>query len=98
MKHGMMKVRAEFNGVSWAFVDEDRNHVAFDQAIMDATYVGRTSVEGYVVSVHGIAHEIADNMPAKIRQSLGIKAIHSLGHGPTIKRLRLSDGGQIERI
>lgn len=98
MKHGMMKVRAEFNGSSWAFVDQDRNHVAFDQAVMDATFVGRTAVEGYVVSVHGIPHEVAEAMPAKIRQQLGIKAVHSLGHGPTIKRLRLMEGGAIERV
>jgi len=98
MKNGLKKVRAEFDGSSWAFVDGEGNRVAFDQALIDATYTSRSAVEGYVVSVHGIAHEVADNMPARLRRALGISAVHSVGHGPTIKRLRLMPSGAIERF
>jgi hypothetical protein len=98
MKNSMTKVRMECRNGTWAFVDSDNNKVDFDQAIVDATYIGKYTVEGFVVSVHGVDQEIAQYLDSKTRQELGIKAVHSLGAGPTLRRVRLMQGGEIERV
>lgn len=94
------KVRAEFTNGSWAFVDmtNPSNRVRFDQALVDATYVGHTRVEGFVRSVHGVDLEIAQHLESQLKLELGIAGVHRLGRGPTLKRVRLMEGGGIEQV
>lgn len=96
MKLKSKLVHAKYLDGSWCFVDSGGNKVKFDQAIVDATHVSTGSVSGYVASVHGISAEVVDLMPARSREDLGIKAVHSLGRGPTVRRVRLMPDGTIE--
>lgn len=82
---------------AWKFVDEDGNTVPFDQAIVDATYVSPERVDGYVVAVHGLPMEVTQYLPLKTLSGLGVNATHRLGHGPTVRRVRLTEGGVMER-
>ena len=94
------KVCAEFTNGSWAFVDmaNPNNRVKFDQALLDATFVGRSRAEGFVKSVHGIDMEIAQHLDSQTKIALGVTATHRLGRGPTLKRVRLCEGGVIEQV
>lgn len=96
MKLKSKLVHMQYCGDSWCFVDAGGNKVKFDQALVDATRVSVDKVSGYVASVHGISAEVVDLMPARSREDLGIKAVHSLGRGPTLKRVRLMPNGSIE--
>jgi hypothetical protein len=93
------KVRIERVGKSWYFVDKQRNRSKFDQAIVDVTTLSGSHIEGYVVAVHGITPEDLSRMTATYnRQDLGIKSVHRLGRGPTLRRVRLMEGGGMEPV
>lgn len=94
------KMRAEYAQGSWSFMDPSnpQNRVKFDQALMDATHVNRTHIEGYVRAVHGVDLEIAQYLDIRTKESLGIMAAHRLGRGQTLQRVRLMPDGTVEKV
>ena len=93
-----VKVRIEAHDGSWYFVDNNSHKIKFDQAVVDATHVSEKFVEGYVVAVHGVEQEIAQYLDSKTLHTLGVGSVHRLGHGPTIRRVRLLEGATMERF
>lgn len=99
MSYTHYKVRADYTKGSWAFVDSSNssNRVKFEQALIDATLITATRIEGYVRSVHGIDQELAAHLDSESRMAVGIKATHRLGRVGTLHRVRLMPCGGIER-
>ena len=73
------------------------NRVRFDQALIDATFASPTKVEGYVRSVQGVDHEVAQYLDSATKSMFGITARHRLGRIGTLHRLRLMPDGSIEK-
>lgn len=93
------KVRAEFLNGSWYFVG-DKNHganVKFDQALVEATWVGPGAVEGYVKSVHGVDHGAVEFSNTRSKLNMGILVGHNFGTAK-YRRVRLNEDGTIERM
>lgn len=63
---------------SWAIIDPDHANekVLFDQAIVDATFVGAGGgyVEGFVDSIHGLDLEVAERLGNQMLSQLGVGA------------------------
>lgn len=93
------KVRAEFSSGYWAFMDpaEPGHRVRFDQALIDATWVGPGQVEGYVKAVHGVDIEQVWAMNSRQKLALGITSNHRFGL-ESHQRLRLNPDGTIEKM
>ena len=99
MKFSKHKMRMEYIDDSWCFVDGGMK-VKFDQALVNTTYCNKHTkvVEGFVASVHGIDQDFAQWLDSPTRLDVGISAVHALGGGPTLRRVRLVAGGEIEGV
>lgn len=99
MSYHQNKVVASYSQGSWAFFDPSNpsNRVRLDQALIDATHITATRVEGYVRSVHGIDQEVTNHLDSGTRTNLGIAAAHRLGRVGTLHRVRLMPDGAVER-
>lgn len=97
MSYTHYKVRADYTNGSWAFVDSSNlsNRVKFEQALIDATLITATRIEGYVLSVHGIDQALANHLDRESRAAVGIKAGHRLGRVGTMHRVRLMPDGSV---
>lgn len=94
-------MRAEFHGNSWCFIDEVLGNVRFDQALMDATWVGPGAVEGYVKAVHGLDLGEMPKMGGPSQRARGVRSLPQLGNhqdlfGGRYGRLRLNADGTTE--
>lgn len=91
-------VTMEYRNNTWNFIDPNGHRIAFEQALVDAKFQQANRVTGYVLSVHGVDQEIAQLLDSRTRDTLGMKGIHSLGRGSTLRRLRLMPGGVVELV
>lgn len=92
-------VRAEYLAGSWCFGTNDpaQGDIKFDQALMDVTAYGRTFVEGFVKSVHGVDLERVSGLGVRTQGDIGISGGHRLS--PTgRRRVRLMPDGRIEDV
>ena len=96
MKLNMKSARMEYYGNSWCFVEANGKKIKFDQALVNAVSVSPGRVDGYVVSVHGVLLEDTQMLDSRDRDRMGIRAVHALGKGPTLRRVRLMPDGSIQ--
>lgn len=101
-----LKFRIEVRGQAWAVVDQSNPAISFpfDQAVVDATLITETAVEGYITSIHGLSQELADlcdgpllhalGVGAQLRSQQPVRCVRALGR----TRVRLVAHGEIERI
>jgi hypothetical protein len=92
------KVSMEYVSGTWQVIDGPTNRIKFDQAVVDITYSNRFRIDGFIISIHGVDQTIAQYLSSEDRATLGIKAVHRLGQGPTLRRVRLMENGDIERL
>lgn len=94
------RVRIEYANGTWAFVDPSnpKNKLPVEQVLVDATYMNRHFVEGYVKSVHGVDMEMVKYLDSRTRGELGITGTHRLGRVGTLHRVRLMPDGTIEKV
>jgi hypothetical protein len=92
-------VRAEFYDGVWGFTcrGNPQGRVRFDQALIDATFVGNGVVEGYVKSVHGADMDLVKYLGTNVKIDLGITGPKNLAP-QSYRRVRLMPDGLVERM
>jgi hypothetical protein len=98
LKKPSERLCAEFVDGSWGFAcGSPEGRIRFDQAIIDATFVGDGVVEGFVKSVYGVDAEVVKYLTTKVKKDMGIMGVHVLGV-PNRYRVRLMPDGRVERM
>lgn len=90
-----------FENNNWTLTDAHTGaRATFDQAIVDVTYRRPEKMIGLIVAIHGLEQAAVDRLGACALRDIGVGAnLRRSGFPPRgVSRVRLMEGGQIERI